>query len=1168
MGSCTSAERRSQRRRGSSLTPSERRLQNQLAFEDMQREQEREVAERINQQKLILRQKAMPMIMKRASCEDILDISRSNSETEFEELVRKSSRSFDSNDSDLDTALSSLGDDSTSQDGSKSSWSDGKAKILEQMNHKFEQEENDSMAVLRVNKKMKRRRAKQDAENENKWMIFRDLDSFDEADMVKVAKFMQNLFKVKGKLEKDESKNDALRALGALETPMDQAAEARRLLAQPQGVDSPSREGKWTSSNMNNSSGTPLLGSGKKPRSGSDLGVIDRELQEQKKNGGIAGTTQETSGIIVDRTVSASSVLSHQNSSLSNHNQKFPNMDRNNADNLPQPPTRSFSSDGGGNNNFSALHGDMSASELSTPTRKGGGYKSPNNLKVDTIKSPVSGRGPDDGLISVGRENSMESLLRRGQVVITPTTAMGGASIRTPNTPNSITSSPRSPLVSSNAKHSDVLQNELNSNFDLQNFKLPSGFITPMVSKAVVDVFKQGGKLSKESVHKLLRLCYRSFQTLPNTTDVTIAEGERLTVIGDIHGQLPDLLYILGQSGLPSTQNKYIFNGDFVDRGAYGVEVMCILMSLYLSNPGQVTLNRGNHEDFAICCAYGFQAECCTKYDDITFGMFVEVFNHLPLFAVVNERVFVLHGGLFHTADVKLAELNLIKRTDFSLKDIPDGGDGTDNIPRDQKEEYLKQLQRDALWSDPSGRSGLSVSTRGAGVMFGPDIARKFCETNNISLVVRSHECCRSGFDLPYANALDEEDRNTVCTIFSASNYGGGGNSAAYMVFTRVPLNQDGTKRKKKEKGKVETHVKVEPTDVPNTDMQYEVNYFHIDDEAAEDLSWMRTPGGVSDSEYETDDDASITSQVSLTGDLSLHQLILRKRSLLLKHFELADPSASGYVLKDTWADVMQRVLSLHISWITMFPVLVDEESVSYLTYDKGNRIDPTAVEGTTAFVSYERFLDHFSLSLETATDDFDSEDEDESDILNNSNHSKDSEGDVGVLLQPVDTNITAVTVTKSKGAMKKRNVSGQLVDSLYAHHNELSAIFSFFDMKKDQVISRAEFKAGCSIIRKLQLEEEGSASNGDSGESREQTDEEKVADAEFHEECDNLMDIMNLNGSGFIDINEFFEMFRVSEAMRRRTLTGQPVNFKGGRRNSIQKGVTVGTSGLVVSGD
>ena len=48
-------------------------------------------------------------------------------------------------------------------------------------------------------------------------------------------------------------------------------------------------------------------------------------------------------------------------------------------------------------------------------------------------------------------------------------------------------------------------------------------------------------------------------------------------------------------------------------------------------------LNRGNHEDYAICCVYGFQTECESKYDDVTFGMFVEVFSLLPLFTV-SER--------------------------------------------------------------------------------------------------------------------------------------------------------------------------------------------------------------------------------------------------------------------------------------------------------------------------------------------------------------------------------------------------------------------------------------------------------------------------------------------------------------------------------------------------
>ena len=56
-------------------------------------------------------------------------------------------------------------------------------------------------------------------------------------------------------------------------------------------------------------------------------------------------------------------------------------------------------------------------------------------------------------------------------------------------------------------------------------------------------------------------------------------------------------------------------------------------------------MNRGNHEDFSVCCAYGFKSECCKKYDDVTFGMFVEIFNYIPMFAILNDKVFITHGG-------------------------------------------------------------------------------------------------------------------------------------------------------------------------------------------------------------------------------------------------------------------------------------------------------------------------------------------------------------------------------------------------------------------------------------------------------------------------------------------------------------------------------------------
>ena len=63
----------------------------------------------------------------------------------------------------------------------------------------------------------------------------------------------------------------------------------------------------------------------------------------------------------------------------------------------------------------------------------------------------------------------------------------------------------------------------------------------------------------------------------------------------------------------------------------------------------------------------------------------------------------------------------------------------------------------------------------------------------------------RTGFDHPFSG----ENSELLCTIFSASNYGGGGNSGAYMVFTRDPsLNKRmGVSSDENEEGKINSKV-------------------------------------------------------------------------------------------------------------------------------------------------------------------------------------------------------------------------------------------------------------------------------------------------------------------------------------------------------------------------
>ena len=70
----------------------------------------------------------------------------------------------------------------------------------------------------------------------------------------------------------------------------------------------------------------------------------------------------------------------------------------------------------------------------------------------------------------------------------------------------------------------------------LDNFDIPSGPITPSVAAIVMNVLKQGGRLSFKSAHKILRISYKHLSELPNTTKCEVGPNDRLTVVGDIHG--------------------------------------------------------------------------------------------------------------------------------------------------------------------------------------------------------------------------------------------------------------------------------------------------------------------------------------------------------------------------------------------------------------------------------------------------------------------------------------------------------------------------------------------------------------------------------------------------------------------------------------------------------
>jgi serine/threonine-protein phosphatase 5 len=100
-------------------------------------------------------------------------------------------------------------------------------------------------------------------------------------------------------------------------------------------------------------------------------------------------------------------------------------------------------------------------------------------------------------------------------------------------------------------------------------------------------------------------------------------------------------------NGLPSASNPYLFNGDFVDRGSFSVEVITLLLAWMAMDSNCMHLTRGNHEAKNMNKLYGFEGEVVHKYDSNTYDLFCEVFCYLPLSYVLDKRVMVTHGGLF-----------------------------------------------------------------------------------------------------------------------------------------------------------------------------------------------------------------------------------------------------------------------------------------------------------------------------------------------------------------------------------------------------------------------------------------------------------------------------------------------------------------------------------------
>ena len=263
-------------------------------------------------------------------------------------------------------------------------------------------------------------------------------------------------------------------------------------------------------------------------------------------------------------------------------------------------------------------------------------------------------------------------------------------------------------------------------------------------------------------------------------------------VLGDIHGNLNDLrIYerILWPNAPTCVAGSYLFLGDYVDRGDYGLECICYLLSMKVLAPTSFFLLRGNHELRPIQQAFTFFREVCEKFRNQQLGIQVwetlnKTFDLMPVAATIDDQIFCSHGGI-PTSAIRLDELYNIPTP---LQD-PENQSApaweilwNDPVSSTEYSEYA-----DLLRKQPGGQQAvanmqgyLPNTKRGTAFFFSEEAVKRFLHLNGMSHIIRAHECVPPGYAL-HCNGK-------VITIFSSSHYCGATNDAACILVEREKL--------------------------------------------------------------------------------------------------------------------------------------------------------------------------------------------------------------------------------------------------------------------------------------------------------------------------------------------------------------------------------------------
>lgn len=174
--------------------------------------------------------------------------------------------------------------------------------------------------------------------------------------------------------------------------------------------------------------------------------------------------------------------------------------------------------------------------------------------------------------------------------------------------------------------------------------------------KLLEEFLSKEGPILKSQVLKIIKAGTDIFKNEPNLVKIP----EPVVVVGDIHGQYYDLVHMLNKAGDPAKIN-YLFLGDYVDRGIFGLECMMLLVTIKINYPKKFILLRGNHESRNMTESFTFREEVISRFDDEVYESFMTLFDSLPISCVVDDKYLAMHGGI--SPDLNLVEdINSVQR--------------------------------------------------------------------------------------------------------------------------------------------------------------------------------------------------------------------------------------------------------------------------------------------------------------------------------------------------------------------------------------------------------------------------------------------------------------------------------------------------------------------------